>query len=179
MITVTCVCVPGPGNYTLDHVERLRKMVAEHLSLDFDFQCITESPWPGWWSKIQIFAPGRFTGRVLYLDLDVTVVGNLDEVIAYPAVFACAKDPLNKGINSSVMVWDAGTQNHIFQKFTPVVMELMNGDQDWINKVSLPSRFPKDWFPSYKFDLKRDLSNVSANTKAILFTGKPKPWDIQ
>lgn len=178
MIAVACCCVPGPGNYTYDHVQRLQLQVAEHLKQPYQFFCLNNSLLPGWWCKIALFMPGRFTGRVLYLDLDVTIVGDLDEVIAYPALFAAARDPLYQGINSSVMVWDAGTQNHIFQKFTPAVMERMRGDQDWINKVSLPSKFPKDWFPSYKFDLERDLSKVSTNNKAILFTGKPKPWDI-
>lgn len=178
MITVACCLVPGPGNYTLDHVKRLQQQVAEHLKQPYQFLCLTDSPLPGWWCKISMFKPGRFTGRVLYLDLDVTVVGDLDEVVAYPSIFACAKDPLNKGINSSVMVWDSGTQNHIFQKFTPAVMDRLHGDQDWINQTSLPSRFPRDWFPSYKFDLKRDLSNVKENNKVILYHGQPKAWDI-
>lgn len=176
MLTVACVCVPGPGNYTAKHVDRLHGMVREHLSQDFEFTVLNESPYPGWWSKALLFEPGRFEGRVLYLDLDVTVVGSLDEVADYPARFAGIRDWLNPGINSSVMVWDAGTQDHVYTQFRPEIMDRLPGDQDWISRVALPVKFPIEWFPSYKFNLNRDLNNLSPDAKAIIYHGQPKPW---
>ena len=164
----------------LEHVDRLRKMVKAYLLQDFDFQCITESPWPGWWSKILLFQPGRFKGRVLYFDLDITIVGNLDEVADYPAVFAASRDALNPGINSSVMLWTAGQQDHIYNNFTQADMAKNPfGDQQWIQRIALPSKFPIAWFPSYKLTLNRDLNNLKPDAKAIIFHGLPKPWDLE
>ena len=34
--------------------------------------------YPGWWAKINLFAPGMFDGPVLYFDLDTMPVGTLD-----------------------------------------------------------------------------------------------------
>mgnify|MGYP001607000074 CR=1 FL=1 len=175
MTTVACCCVPGPGNYAYEHVKRLQLQVAEHLKQPYQFFCLDDSPLPGWWAKISLFRPGRFTGRILYLDLDVTIVGSLDEVMNYQR-FAGARDPLNRGINSSVMVWDAGSQDRIYTEFTPDVMSRFHGDQDWINHIALPAKFPVEWFPSFKYDLSYDMNNIHDGTKAVLYHGRIKPW---
>lgn len=163
--------------YTREHVDRLRRQVADHIRQNHSFVCLDDSPFPGYWAKISLFEPNRFTGRVLYLDLDITIVGSLDEVINYP-VFAGARDPLNRGINSSVMVWDAGKQDRIYTEFTPDVMDRFHGDQDWINHIALPSKFPIEWFPSYKYNLLKNMNNIHKDAKAVLFHGQPKSWDL-
>ena len=96
MLIIACVLSPGP-TYRREHVERLRGMVAAHMAQPYRFICLEDSPWPGFWAKVSLFEPGRFTGRVLYLDLDVTVVGPLDDLADYPHPFAACRDwlPLN------------------------------------------------------------------------------------
>lgn len=183
MLTVACVLAdPTPGKprtYGPEHVERLRQQVAGHLEQPHRFVCLDDSPFLGWWAKVSLFEPGRFTGRVLYLDLDITIVGGLDEVADYPAPFAAMRDALNPGINSSVMLWTAGQQDHIYSRFTPADMDKNPfGDQQWIGRVALPSKFPKAWFPSYKYDLHKDIKNMGPETKAVIYHGVPKPWDL-
>lgn len=180
MITVACVLskVANKG-YDRTHVERLRLQVAAGLKQPYKFVCLDDSPFPGWWSKISLWEPGRFNGRVLFFDLDVTIVGGLDEVADYPATFAGARDPLHRSINSSVLLFTAGAQDHIYTKFAPRVMSMLHGDQDWIRQVALPEKFPLDWFPSYKYTLDCDVNNVKAGAKAILYHGFPKPWTIE
>lgn len=181
-LTVACVLSRvGNKGYDRSHVERLREQVAANLNQPYVFACLDNSPYPGWWSKISLFEPGRFTGKVLFFDLDVTIVGGLDEVANYPTLFAGARDPLNSSINSSVMLFEAGTHDHIYTQFRPDVMQRLHGDQDWIRDVSLPSKFPIDWFPSFKYDLRRDLNNLNKNAKAILYHGLPKPfpWPVK
>lgn len=177
MLNVVCVLSKvGNKGYDRTHVERLRLQVAPHLKQPYQFVCLDDSPFPGWWAKVSLFEPGRFAGRVLYLDLDITVVGSLDEVADYPVQFAGSRDPLNQSINSSVLLFDANTQSHIYTAFRPSVMDILHGDQDWIRQISLPSKFPVDWFPSYKYNLHCDLKNVKESAKAILYHGLPKPW---
>ena len=173
MLTVACVL--SGGQYNQSHVSRLKQMLLGRISKEYRFVCVDDSPYPGWWAKTSLFEPGRFEGRVFYLDLDVTVVGNLDEVIDYPVPFAAIKDYLSSGINSSVMVWDAGTLDHVYTKFNPTVMERLHGDQDYLDTVTMASRFPKKWFPSYKYHCQ---SGVPAEAKVVIYHGKPKPWDM-
>ena len=181
MLTVACVLSQVENKeYNLFHVERLRQQVALHLKQHYQFICLQDSPFPGWWAKISLFEPKRFEGRILYFDLDITIVGNLDEVADYPAVFAASRDALNPGINSSVMLWTAGQQDHIYNNFTQADMAKNPfGDQQWIQRIALPSKFPIAWFPSYKLTLNRDLNNLKPDAKAIIFHGLPKPWDLE
>jgi hypothetical protein len=139
VITVACVWVKGHVPFTPNYVTKLQGMVSRHTSESVRFVCLTDRAYllpksvekiaialprglKGWWSKVELFNPSHgLTGRVLYLDLDTILVGDLDPIIHYPAPMALAphagtfngKDGLQvvKRFNSSVMVWDAGTQD--------------------------------------------------------------------
>ena len=78
-LTVACVLSAGP-TYNRSHVERLERMIATHMLQPYRFVCVDDSPFQGFWSKVSLFQTGRFSGRVLYLDLDVTVIGSLDDL---------------------------------------------------------------------------------------------------
>ena len=187
--------------YLPKHARRLHEMVAKHLKQPFRFVCLTNiasvhlpffdtqpigHDWPGWWSKISLFQPGRFEGRVLYLDLDVTVVGSLDDLADFPESFIAIQDyahPIR--INSSVMVWDAGVADHVYLKFLEAVetfgasspMEKMHGDQNWIHAHIHAARFPKRWCPSYKAHV-LPAGEVPEDARVVVFHGLPKPWDL-
>ena len=200
MLTVACVLKSG-GIYDHTHVDRLQQQVAKHLQMPHAFVCLTDMPeyidgaiieplqhdWPGWWSKIELFRPtvqqdvnpGVFEGRVLYLDLDVDIVGSLDNIADFDAPFAAINDyqyPMT--INSSVMVWDAGVADHVFNEFTPAVMERFRGDQNWIyNRIPAARRFPREWCVSYKATVV-PLGRVPDDARVVVYHGKPKPWDL-
>lgn len=179
MITVVCVWVRANVFYPVEYVSCLRAMVARHLTRPHTFVCLTDHPESvpngvqsvrishdaslfGWWAKIELFRPGRFSGRVLYLDLDTLLVDALDEIVYYPASFAMVPPagafvPKN-GLrtvefgNSSVMAWDAGAADVVYLDWTPPVAARLWGDQDWIGeKVTqgtlLAQTMPASWFP--------------------------------
>lgn len=198
MLTVACVWVQANVPYDVDYVFKLHSMVSRNLKRPFTFACITDKPlaklpdrteaWPvprprgmaGWWSKIELFNPARFgQGRILYLDLDVVVVGPLDDIVDYPATFALVPDAgtfqgrdglkVVKKYNSSVMAWDAGTLSDIYTKWRPEVTRRLWGDQDWIG-LARPNEqtMPLAWFPR--------LSQGRWDTQAkVVLAKKPKP----
>ena len=176
-LTVACVLSPGP-TYNRSHVDRLEGMVSQHMLQRYQFVCVDDSPLLGWWSKIILFQPKRFNGRVLYLDLDVTVVGALDALADYPYPFTAIRDyqyPLQ--INSSVIAWDAGYADIVYNDFTPEVMERLHGDQNWIHEKVNAVTFPKRWCPSYKAHV-LPTGKVPNDAKVIVYHGKPKPWEV-
>ena len=176
-LTVACVLSPGP-TYNRSHVDRLEGMVARHMNQPYRFVCADDSPFPGWWSKVSLFEPGRFNGRVLYLDLDVTVVGPLDDLADYPYPFCAIRDyqyPLQ--INSSVMAWDAGAADCVYNDFPPEAMKRFHGDQDWIHSKMNATTFPKRWCPSYKAHV-LPTGKVPKDAKVIVYHGSPKPWEV-
>ena len=182
-LTVACVLSEGP-TYTYEHVERLEKMANDYAIHD-EFVCIDNSPYPGWFAKISLFEPGRFTGRVLYLDLDVTVVGDLNNVAWYPGEFVAIRDYIKPGINSSVMSWDAGKMDRIYTNFTPDVMDRLHGDQDWIGEqVPNAQTYPYRWCLSYRKDIQKAGGTLADrpipdDARVIVYHGFPKPWDLE
>lgn len=179
MLTVACVLSRGPRRaYGPEHVERLREQVAEHLAEPHEFVCVDDSPYPGWWAKVSLFEPGRFSGRVLYLDLDVTVVGPLGDLAAFPHPLAACRDFLSLRVNSSVMAWDAGSFDDLCDDFSEDVMERLHGDQDWFweRRARDFACFPRHWCVSYKVaTLTQEWPD---DMRVIVFHGAPKPWEI-
>lgn len=192
MLTIACVLwqdVDSP--YHPLHVQRLRRQVAP-FAPEHRFVCLTNAPhWEqtegieriplqddnrGWWAKIEVLRPGLFDDRVLYLDLDVEVVGDLRPIIECPAPFASIKDYLNKKqINSSVMVFDPGAGAAAYTSDPPV--SDYHGDQGWISEA-IPDieRLPKGWCPSWRFQVRRfGLPDVA---KVVVYNGQPKPWSF-
>lgn len=174
-LTVACVWVQGNVPYGVEYVTRLKAMVAKHLPVAHQFVCLTDRPWElpadvesipipsvgtmfGWWAKIQLFSPSRFDGRVLYLDLDTLIVGDLNWVAQFPSSFALIPDAgsfqpkthhrVVKRFNSSVMVWDAGVNTQLFTNWTPAVAKRLWGDQDLIGEQwPHAGMMPAEWFP--------------------------------
>lgn len=180
-LTVACVCV-GPA-YSDDYVLILRDMVQRYLNIPHRFVCLSDREIPsvecmpvehrGWWTKIELFRPGRFEGRVLYLDLDVAVVGPLDDLVARPGII---RDWHLPTFNSSVMCWDAGTLDHVYSLWVPDVALRLHGDQDWITEMAADwSTFPAAWCVSYRSHAR---DRVPTDARVVCFHGRPKPHEI-
>jgi hypothetical protein len=174
-LTVACVWVRGHVPFSLAYVQTLQKMVARSLGRPYKFVCLTDRgthiphvlkmvvPTPprsmyGWWSKLQLFRPGRFKGRVVYLDLDTLIVDALDPIVDFPSEAALVPDSgtfkgnrgrtVVKRFNSSVMVWDAGVMDRLYETWTPQVAKRLHGDQDWIGEqMPEADTMPLEWFP--------------------------------
>jgi len=184
-LTVVCLWIKGKGEraYTVEYVERLRNMVARHLSLSHRFVCMTDTPdllpdgveglavkrprtLMPWWLKLKLFCGGMgWTGRLLYLDLDVLVVGSLDDIATFPAPFALLPDmapnfagsaraPWLKVIhryNSSVMIHDAGARPQLWSDWNVSVAYRLRSDQDWIaERCPDETTLPPEWFGRLK-----------------------------
>lgn len=133
-------CVKSGAKYPADYANRLRRMVSRNLGLPHSFHCLTDDPEgldrdivphplpppdPGTcWNKLRIFgrdaAPAGTV--ILYLDLDVVVTGNLDDLVNWRAdeSFVGQPDwnrPFLPQFNSSVMRLVAGTHPEVAESF--------------------------------------------------------------
>lgn len=212
-LTVCCVYVKGEYPYTVEYVTRLQAMVHRWIDRPYSFVCLTDQPWaiPGgidtipvvklpkcaaYWTKLELFNPERhWSGRMLYLDLDVLIVSPLAPIIDCSAEFALTADPVFVGqktkdrfgrrivrrFNSSVMVWNGGTQTHLYTLWSHVAAERLSGDQDWIAEHN-PDAFglPRRWFPRlsevgeppFDPDVKVILTKYPKNHVAM----ETRPW---
>lgn len=137
---IAVFCVRTGGKYPADYVRRLRSMVRRHLGSAHDFYCLTDSEEPlgegvaavplpgtdlgGCWNKLWLFSRGLVAEgtTMLYLDLDVVIVGSLDGLLAMSAAadFLGQPDwnrPLFPQFNSSVMRLRAGAQHGVLERF--------------------------------------------------------------
>lgn len=152
--------------------------------------------YPGWWQKIGLFRPGLFPGDNLYLDLDVVITGSLEPLAALLDIDRStlwARDDFSyslvnprKGIgaetqrllggpgciNSSVMLWHGDACRSVWDDFTPEVMDVLHGDQNWISQRLWPdiNLIPADLVGSYKY-------HGFPHTVTV-FHGEPKPHQV-
>lgn len=183
MLTVACV---NQGNYLgrgQEYVDKLRSMVSRNLSQPFKFVCIEEAKdrdgeeLTGWWTKIALFQPGRFAGRVLFFDLDTVITGSLDELSATKGII----DLVTWGwrthtLCSSVMCWDAGEHEGIYNKYHSGIPKDFRGDQDWITHLGGWPILPAEFCASYRY---HSRDRVPQKCVAVNFHGKPKPHEVK
>ena len=216
------VCVKWGNKYISKYANVLYNMVKRHTTVPFEFHCITNDPigldshiktiklpndpWlKTWWSKLWMFGSHLpLQGNILYFDLDIIVFRNIDNLFTHnPGKFMIIRDFNRcrvkewKLCNSSVMRWQTGTMNFLWDEFVSKpnqVMQQNHGDQDWIMKraVNEITHWPDDWMRSYKWEMigykdtklrkgtksvfDRPPKIIQGNNVAV-FHGEPKPFN--
>ena len=217
------VCVKWGNKYISQYVNVLKNMIKRHTTVPYEFHCFTEDPkgldadikiipFPkgghikGWWSKLAMFQDDiGIQGTILYLDLDVIVFRNIDELFSYnPGKFMIIRDFNRcrvsdwKQSNSSIMRWNTGTMNYLWEEFDAdpsKAIGRMHGDQDWIMKKASKdiNHWPDEWIRSYKWEMVglkdtklltkdgksffRTPAKIEPGNKVAVFHGKPNPMD--
>lgn len=197
MNTVVTVLRSG-GEYTENHVLRLRDQVLRH-NPDVRFVVLAdvsvagceviplvENRWLGWWSKMELFRPDLPLGDVLYMDLDTTVCGSLEEFFgrSYPLIMRDVYRP--HGLQSSVMWipqaeramvwlrWMAAPEHHMARHQS-------GGDQEFLETVWLSkARRWQDWLPGKIVSYKADnvAQQGARGASLVVFHGRPRPWQV-
>ena len=215
------VCLKWGDKYSPDYVNKLYNMVQRYLKLDHEFICFTDNttginpeirterlpelPVQGWWYKPYFLSNELpIKGTLLFLDLDVVIFRNIDNLFTYyPGRFCIIRD-FNRSIrsnwdrmNSSVFRVEIGTydtQWQDFKKQTRSHLVKNRGDQDWMHRQIRDHIFwPDEWIQSYKWEMrnraslklvngKRNFSDnespvVKATTSIAVFHGDPNPAD--
>lgn len=179
---INILCVRFGNRYGKEYVERLRNMVARHITVPYNFYCLTDDQHPidgvrtiyqpnaqypkGWWHKVHMFdARLPLSGRILYFDLDIVIHSNIDKLCFFsPKEFIGIHDFNRKFyaswryLNSSVMAWNHGMHHTVWEKFkeNPKEAQRLQGDQDWIWKLcqNQIKFWPKEWIQSYKWEIR-------------------------
>jgi hypothetical protein len=224
--TIDCACVIHGDAYSWNYVDKLYSMLCRHLTPRVRLHVYTEAdrevpepyikhaleplaianPKRAWWYKMQLFNTAHHSGSLLYFDLDVVIVGNLDWIWQQPLDnFWTIRDfkylwrPTFYGINSSVMWWNTGKYAYIWEKFKKqdleYTMKKYHGDQDYIT-AEMPIKELKFFYAErvqswrwqavdggYNFTKKCHQApglgtQLLPLTSILVFHGNPKPAEV-
>ena len=217
------VCVKWGPKYIPQYVNILKNMCKRNSTVDYKFSCITDNPegldsdiniihFPkdnlaikSWWSKLYMFARELpLDGTILYFDLDVVIFRNIDYLWTFEPGKFCIIQDFNRCrvkdwhvCNSSVMRWEAGSLEHLWQIYMQdpgKVWGRNHGDQDFITakEGQTAKRWPTNWIMSYKWEMqgKKDTKirkgakyvfehppTIPDDCSVAVFHGEPKPFN--
>jgi hypothetical protein len=223
---IDCACVIHGTSYDWRYVDNLYSMLSRNLSRPVRLHVYTEASRPvpapyikhelidwaisgpkqSWWYKVQLFNSEHYCGPLLYFDLDVVIVKNIDWIWQQKLRhFWAVKDfkhlwrPMYQSINSSIMWWDTTQYDWVWRNFQDLnlaqTVKRFHGDQDYLNSVITEQQrryFNTEWVKSWRwqcldggYDFKRRIwlspgsgTNVKDNTTILVFHGNPKPDQI-
>ena len=198
MITVACVF--WGDKFSEDYVYNLKSMVERNTTVPHQFVCFSDrelegiktvkliSGYQGWWNKMQMFNTDfRLGNRVVYLDLDTLIVGNIDWLLEYDGMFMGIEDlgavnehqPELKGrLQSGVMSWDYRLNSHLWNRFTSSgESQRYRGDGEYLNHI-VP-KYQRDFIQkkykgklkSYKYQVYSE--GITDDLSIICFHGRP------
>jgi hypothetical protein len=191
MLTVCCVNVGNYAGCGAKYVNTLYRAVQKHLTVEHEFICFTDNPdgiecktspiqGEGWFAKLFLFK--EFTeGRVIFIDLDTIITGNIDFLAKFKGDFAILRDFYRKnGYGSGIMLWKGG----LFHEITEVYVndgqpDVEGGDQIYLEGKIHKAKRLQDLYPdkivSYKV---HSVAGMPRKAAICCFHGFPHPHDF-
>lgn len=208
-MTRTVACVLRTGQrvtdkqpYRVEHVVKLRNGVAQHLATPHRFVCLTDQfdavtdagidavtlpvAWPGWWAKMNLYAPDLLTGSVLYLDLDSLIVGPLEPLFRTAPGITMVPDfiyPENMNSSAMALMGDLCGLFYAFSDSQAAIRARYDayprarvGDQGYVHDTLREMGHPIDIFdPKHVVSFKRDCkTGIPDDARVISYHGVPK-----
>ena len=192
MLDVVCVLRQGGKvGYTAEWVQKLKRSVARNLTVPHRFVCVSDCTVDckriplqyadsGFWSKLELFRPGMFAGRTLYIDLDTVICSNIDSIVeqcvGHQFVMWIESD---KNIHSSALMYWEGDASYIWNVYQSRPLEYwkelyssppLYGDQAVVSE-HMPHQTFLDLCPSQWFHIasRRDSTMDLSQVKMLMF----------
>ena len=204
-MNLTVVCSKWGDIFGPEYVNRLYNMVERNLKIPFQFCCFTDDPqgldrfilplsidrwWRGKPKEFLLSKPAGgygnlflfrrdfpFEGRILYLDLDVVVTGDLIPLVLTEGDFIAIWDWWSNNWNGSVNLFTAHSQTQLWDDLDPVRPPNGNGQRWLLQKARNATAWSAEWVRSYKIHC-RD-KGIPDQCKVVVFHGQPKPHEVE
>ena len=210
--------------YGSDYVNQLYSGVRRNLKREFRFVCFTDDPsgirlevdiqplveldvpepWQRTpWLKLALFEDGLadLRGAALYLDLDIVISGQLDDLFDWHPGRRCIirdwerwhqRISRRHGLpgNSSVFRFEAGQSGEVLEKFYSEKDQalsryrVVSGQRYLTEAMGGPDWWPSDWVVSFKRNCIPPVplnffrvSKVPPNARIVVFHGHPNPHE--
>lgn len=178
MTRVTCVNT-GTKYADHDYTGKLFRSLWRNSTLGHAFTCITKSEWPGWWGKMDAFPCSE---RVVLLDVDLVITGNVDFLFEYDGPLCIRKNPWpGAWCDTSIMSVSPKVGRWIADAFFAAphaIIKKFRSDQEFIASLFPESSthvWPAGKTKSYKAD---NLEAGPDGASIVTFHGEPKPHEL-
>ncbi|MGV7234713.1 MAG: hypothetical protein ACQ9ET_00500 [Nitrosomonadaceae bacterium] len=208
---INIICLKYGTLYGAADVNRLYAAIKHNTNVPFVFHCFTDDirgihpdvhnhqlphalPGVGWWHKLYFFSAEQpIKGRLVFMDLDTLITGNIDDILSYDKNFMVLHDffmirtPNNRdayglgkdAVQSSIMSWNSGEHVHIWNEFIKRPKEIVNsfhphGDQKWIQQQQEEREYFQDIFPNQIVSFKIQCGGgLPSDARIVCYHGKP------
>ncbi|BCO09815.1 hypothetical protein GF1_21910 [Desulfolithobacter dissulfuricans] len=220
MNSVNIVCMKWGTKYGPEYVNILHHMVQRNITLPYRFICFTDrpegieegveifplpdfkEPEPKYlktclaWRKIAVFDRDLhdIRGKILFLDLDVVIVDNIDCFFSYSDKLAIIENWSQPGRligQASVFCFEQGKYHHLLEKYRTAQHEVLENnvtEQFYITRELGKGNFdyfPDPWCRSFKMHCMpggilnsfMTPTKIPEGAKIIVFHGSPNPPD--
>lgn len=188
------------------YVNKLYRGVARNLSLPFTFFCfsdcydlnldkgiikkalITPSRM-GCLPKLVAYNPAHeFKGRVVMMDIDLVVTGNLDEMFSYDGYFMTRSTFIGKRQSGGdIAFFEAGTLDwmwDLLKRRTAWLEKWTGGRERFVYRHYMHDTmdFVQDLYPGQLLSYKRNIRHIKRlpkGTRIVSCHGKPRPHEIE
>lgn len=196
--------------YKPEHVYRMYEQIRRNTTKEFDFYCLTNTDkishpniktiklddmYKGWFAKMRLFDPKIFaSGRIFYIDLDMSILKNIDDILTFKGDLCMCKDAHYEGEYwSTIMLFDAPKFHFIYKNFmiqhdrSRYYLRTLDsgeeaaqfGDQNWINALCSTKTpvLPHTRRPSHRKTQKiKGFLPREAHPKKHLIVDLPSQW---
>ena len=190
------LCLKHGTKYSAEYVNRLYRMTMRNTTLNPKFACMTEDPTgldeniiiiplpsnlEGWWCKPYMYSKDLpIKGTILYMDLDVVIANNIDQLFLYqPGYWCTIRDftrvmrPGWQKYNSSVVRFNTGQLGFLWETFAKdpkAIQKRFFGDQDYLYEEAVSQKkqarlFPDTWIMSWKWEIRKSREFAPGGTK--------------
>jgi hypothetical protein len=210
---ITFVTFKWGGKYTADHVNTLARMIDRHHAKPHRLICVTNEPtgvdwritkvyddadfadWPSphgrgapsCYRRLRLFqrdAWETFGERIVAIDLDTVITGDITPLFERDEAFVGWQDPLSpRQLCGSLWMLRAGAHSEVWDNFgrqgvtAAYSAGLRGSDQAWLSHClpDAPRWTDRDGVYSFRahcaYRLPRDA-------RIVFFHGQRKPWDV-
>lgn len=204
--------------FTAHHVNVLYNMVKRNTTIPFRFNCVTDDDegilpeiriiplWddckdlppvdqkrakPSCYRRLKAFAKDApFDDRMVSIDLDCVILGNIDHILSRPEDFICLQGTARRTpYNGGLWSLKVGTRYQVWETFdaskSPQLSKnagFIGSDQGWLSYILGPKEKTysiKDGVYCFVRDfVKPDKVQLPDNAKMVMFQGNFDPWDV-
>jgi len=130
---IDIVCFKWGPKFTADYVNNLYRAIQRNTTVEHRFICYTDDPegvecetrpflidLPVWWYIIGLTNPEHdHADKLVYMDLDTIITGNIDHILTLDKPFATISDfGWLSGLQTAYIMWNKSVRDSVWEYFT-------------------------------------------------------------